>query len=50
MKLMQIHELKKKPFGCKGENELTSCKIKKESTVNEGWELAKKMVSCFWCL
>ena len=49
MKLIQIQELKKR-FVCKEENELTSCKTENESTVNGGWELAKKLVLCFWCL
>ena len=37
-------------FVCKGEHVLTSCETWKQLTVNERWELAKKLGLCFCCL
>ena len=37
-------------FVCKGEHALTSCETWKRLTVNERWQLAKKLGLCFRCL
>ena len=53
MILMQIHAnsgAKLECFVCKGEHALTSCETWKRLTVNERWELAKKLGLCFRCL
>ena len=51
MILMQIQELiKVECFVCKEEHVLTSCESWKKLTVNERWELAKKLGFCFRCL